>query len=601
MKKLIGIFCLLFFPLLTHAVQPLPAQQVFIFSSKVAPDHHTLQAEWKIAPGYHLYRDRFTFTVTPADAAKIGSVTLLPGIPKEDNILGKYQIYENNVTIPVPLIINKPGPMLLTVNYQGCADAGFCYPPVTQRVQLNSDGTGVMLAAATTENASLTTATTTTKSTPSLSEQDKITRLLAGNNWHLILLGFFGFGLLLAFTPCVLPMIPILSSIIVGEGKSITVPRAFALSLTYVLAMAITYAGAGVLAALAGSYVQAFLQSPLVIVIFSGVFVLLALSLFGLYELHMPHFLHHHVTRLSNKQSGGTYLGVAVMGCLSTLILSPCVTAPLIGALSYIGKNGNPVLGGSALFAMGLGMGIPLLLIGTLGGEFLPKAGNWMHTIKAIFGVLMLGMAILLLSRILSPHIIMLLWAILLIMTATYMGAFTATPQKNIGKLWKGTSLLLLMYGFLILVGASLGNTDPFQPLALKQTISVTPQPQTQAFQVVKSMDDIQLAMTAARAENKPVLLDFYADWCIACKEMDREVFNNPAIQRKLNGYVLLRADVTANDANSKAIEKHFDVIAPPTILFFDAASQELTASRIVGAVGVKEMLNHLQQCSTHP
>lgn len=599
MKKILFIFCLLFLPLSSYAFQPLPPDQAFIFSDQIAADGHTLIASWQIAPGYHLYRDRITFNVSPLDIAKLGIITLPTGIPKEDNILGKYQVYQNTLTVKAPFSILKSGSFAVRVGYQGCADSGFCYPPVTKQLALNSNGTVLTTTSASpVENNSAITTPRPVTPHFSLMEQDKITQLLAGPNRILILLGFLGFGFLLAFTPCVLPMIPILSSIIVGQGKSITIPRAFTLSLTYVLAMAVTYAGAGVLAGLAGSYVQAFLQNAWVIAIFSAVFVLLALSLFGFYELRMPHFLHHHVTTLSNKQASGNYVGVAIMGCLATLIVSPCVTAPLIGALSYIGKTGNAVFGGTALFAMGLGMGIPLLIIGTLGGEFLPKAGGWMDVIKAIFGVLMLAIAIMLISRIISPHITMLLWAGLFIITAIYMGALTSRPRRHGGKLWKAISLILLVYGFLLLVGATMSNTDPLQPLAIKQAIQVANAPQAEPFQIITNMDDMQQALSKAKAEGKPVMLDFYADWCLACKEMDNNVFPDPAVQRKLSKYVLLRADVTANDADTTAIEKYFGVIAPPTILFFDANGQEIPNSRIVGEVSIQDLVGHVGQCS---
>jgi thiol:disulfide interchange protein DsbD len=431
--------------------------------------------------------------------------------------------------------------------------------------------------------------------TPALTQQDKISDFLAHSSWFLIAIGFLGFGILLAFTPCVLPMIPILSSIIVGQGEEINTIKAFWLSLIYVLAMAITYAIAGVVAGLAGGYVQAFLQSPWVLGAFSIVFVLLSLSLFGLYELQLPSRFHHHVTHLSNQQTGGTYVGVAIMGCLSTLIVSPCVTAPLIGALSYIGKTGNAVLGGSALFSMGLGMGIPLVIIGTAGGKFLPKAGLWMNTVKAFFGVLMLGVAILLLSRIISPTTTMLLWAALLIISSIYMGAFTQTPATGIGKLWKGLSLIMLVYGFLLLIGAGMGNTNPFQPLVVQRAIPVVNTPQTEPFKIITSLEELQEAIDSAKAQDKPIVLDFYADWCLSCKEMDNTTFEDPRVQVLLSRFVVLRADVTSNDDANKALEHQFNVIAPPTILFFDQNGQELNKDRIVGAVDAATLLKQLK------
>jgi thioredoxin:protein disulfide reductase len=585
MRKIILFFTLLFCAPLLYAAQPVPIDQAFALATKISADQHSVIASWQIAPGYHLYRDRFSFAVTSNNnVAQLNAITLPKGINKEDNILGKYEVYEKNVSVNIPFSKLQTGLFTLTIRYQGCASANFCYPPVSKQIQLSSNGSVITLA--------------TVAPTLTIPEQDKVTKLLAGNNWWLILLGFLGFGLLLAFTPCVLPMIPILSGIILGQEDAITVMRAFGLSLTYVLAMAITYAAAGVTAGLAGSYVQAFFQNPWMIGIFCAIFVLLALSLFGLYELRLPNFLHHHVTKISNKQSSGNYIGVAVMGCLSTLIVSPCVTAPLIGALSYIGKTGNAVLGGTALFTMGLGMGIPLMIIGTLGGEFLPKAGPWMNTIKAIFGVLLLGVAIVLLGRIVSANITMWLWAALLIVTAIYMGALTTKPKHHNSKLWKALSLILLVYGFLLLIGASMGNTDPLQPLAIKQAIPVANQSQSSSFQIVNNLSDAERALANAKQQNKPALLDFYADWCVSCKEMDAQVFNDLTVQRKLANYVLIRADVTSNDEAVQALEKHFNVIAPPTMIFFNKECNEITNSRIVGAVSANDFLNHLQQCA---
>lgn len=588
MKKILFSLLFLLIPVASFAFNPISVDKAFELSLKPA-DNHSFIAQWKIAPGYHLYRDRIHFDVINPSSAQIGTINFPTGISKQDDILGKYQIYQNNLMITVPMANAPTQPMTLSVSYQGCADSGFCYPPVTKQVTLNLGNTGDST------NGVSNTSETNSSISSSASEQDRITQLLVNQNWFLILLAFLGFGVLLAFTPCILPMIPILSGIIVGEGKNINGMKAFWLSLTYVLAMAVTYACAGVAAGLAGSYVQAFLESPLVLAIFSGVFVLLAFSLFGFYEIKMPDFLQNRMTTLSNKQAGGSYIGVAAMGCLSTLIVSPCVTAPLIGALSYIGKTGNAVLGGSALFSMGIGMGIPLLIIGTIGGKFLPKAGMWMDAVKTFFGVLMLGVAILLLSRVIPGAITMLLWAALLIMSAVYMGAFTTAPATGTGKLWKGFSVMVLVYGFLLLIGAGMGNADPLEPLALKQQTTAVASNPTTPFKKIKSLTDLRTALVQAKAQGKLVVLDFYADWCLSCKEMDRNTFRDPQVQSSLNQFVLLRADVTANDDSDKSLEKKLNVIAPPSILFFQNG-KELSSHRIVGAVGAKEFSQHLQK-----
>ncbi len=586
MKKILIAALLFFIPLASMAFQPLTVDQAFDLSAKPADDH-TVFVQWKIAPGYHLYKDKISFKVVSPSDAQLGSVALPSGVAKQDDVRGQYQIYVGSGSASIPIAKRSAKTLVLAVNYQGCADSGFCYPPTTKQLTLNFSGNGSQ-----TNTAAVAPTDSSTTAVAKTSAQDEISQLLANNNWGLILLGFFGFGLLLAFTPCVLPMIPILSGIIVGQSEEITALKAFWLALTYVLAMAVTYALAGILAGLAGNYVQAFLQSPWVIGTFSAIFVLLALSLFGFYELKIPNSWHHHMTNLSNKQTGGDYVGVAVMGCLSTLILSPCVTAPLIGALSYIGKTGNAVLGGSALFAMGVGMGIPLIIIGTVGGKFLPKAGVWMNAIKSVFGVIMLGVAILLLGRILQPEFTMMLWAGLLIISAVYMGVFTTTPLSSFGKLWKGCSLILLVYGFLLLIGAGMGNTDPMQPLALKQAIPVANIENAEPFRHIKGVQDLEA--TLQQAQGKPVLLDFSAEWCVSCKQMDRRTFKDPHVQSLLSKFVLLRADVTDNDAVDKELEKKLNVVAPPTVLFFDSKGNEIQSARIVGEMDAKDFLNHL-------
>lgn len=587
MKKILLsiVFCLI--PLLAGATQLLSADKAFVFSAKPA-DAQTIMTHWDIAPGYHLNRNNFNFNiVSPADA-KIGSINYPTGIAKHDN-LGDYQIYQKEVSIPLPIQNANAKQIVLAATYQGCSDNGFCLPPVHKQltVALND----VSNSAAT---------TTTTDAAATGESHDAISNMLAHQNLFVTLLGFLGFGLLLAFTPCVLPMIPILSSIIVGQGEKITTIKAFWLSLTYVLAMAVTYAVAGVIAGLAGSYVQGALQNPWVIGSFSILFVLLAMSLFGFYELRVPNFLHDKVSNYSNKQSGGTYVGVGVMGVLSTLIVSPCVTAPLVGALGYIGRTGNAALGGTALFFLGIGMGLPLLIIGTAGGKFLPKAGGWMDNVKACFGVLMLGVAILMLGRIVAPEITMLLWAALLIISAVYMGAFTTVPAGGFSKLWKGVSVILLVYGVTILIGAGMGSSNPLEPLVFTQANAAVGTNTTAAasdtqFIVVKSLPELKKVLADAATQNKPAMLDFSADWCISCKELDHDTFKHPKVQPTLNQFVLIRADVTADNAETKALEKEFHVFAPPAIVFFDTKSKEIESARVSGAMGPEAFLQHVQ------
>jgi thiol:disulfide interchange protein DsbD len=611
MKKF--LFILFFIPLLCYGFQPLPVDKAFVFSDSIK--NGQMELNWKIAPGYHLYRDHLSFQSEAPSVVQLQAVTLPEGILMQDNILGKYRVFENKLTINIPLIKKTLGEATLLVRYQGCADSGFCYPPVTKRIQLSSTNSLIQQLTPISQASATTAQNTTVQSPPETStktqvsnrgaKQDRITRLLSNKNWGITLLGFLGFGLLLAFTPCVLPMIPILSGIIVGQGREITTTRAFCLSLTYVLAMALTYAGAGVLAGMAGSYLQAFLQSPWVIFTFAGIFVLLAFSLFGFYELRVPNFLNHHVTNISNKQSSGTYVGVAVMGMLSTLIVSPCISAPLIGVLSYIGKTGDAFFGGLALFMLGFGAGIPLLIVGTTEGKFLPKSGPWMNSVKIFFGVFLLAAAIWLLQRVIPEQLTMVLWAALLIISAVYMGAFTHAPETGWGKLWKGLSLILMVYGLLLLIGATMGNTDPLQPLAISRPIPTETAGETETFKIVKTLKDVETEIAAAKKQSKPVILDFYADWCISCQQMDRYTFTDQHVKNKLRNFVMLRADVTDNDANDQALEKHFDVIAPPTILFFNDSGDEIKSQRVVGEIDAKELLKHLRQtwgqCETRP
>ncbi len=443
---------------------------------------------------------------------------------------------------------------------------------------------------------STTTVTSVARSTEIISEQDKATLLLKNNNWFFIIPGFFIFGLLLAFTPCVLPMVPILVSIIAGQGKLLTTRKAFALSLTYVLAMSFTYASAGVLAGYAGSYVQAFFQNEWVITIFSLIFILLALSLFGFYELQIPHRWQHKITEYSNKQIGGTYLGVAIMGFLATLIVSPCVTAPLVGVLSYIGNTGNMLVGGVALFVMGLGMGLPLIIVGIGGGKLLPKSGSWLNVIKVIVGILLLGVAIWMLSRIVSDQTTIVLISILVIGSSIYSGRLSLKYHGIANKLLQVTSIILFLYGLALFIGVLMGNISLLQPLKMKQVTATQNQTDIKiSFYYVKNVNDLQAQLMNAKNLHKPVFLDFYADWCVSCKMMDRYVLTDQKVKELLQSFVLLRADMTANTADDIALAKHFNMIGPPVVIFFDANGKQIQPA-MVGEISTKDLTQRLQQ-----
>jgi thioredoxin:protein disulfide reductase len=518
-----------------YAIQhALPVDQVFQVRVQRL-NNQTLTARWTIKPGYYLYKSKIHFETTPIP---INSVVFPKGIIKHNQFIGSYEVYQGHVVTLLKFINPLPDKNLdMEIHYQGCAIAGFCYPPVLKHLTLAHSG---MSVSDVNQNA-LVKPNSLAKdqmqgTIKTASEQSKILSLLASHNIFWTLISFFGFGLLLSLTPCVLPLIPVLSAIILGQ-KQLTTAKAFSLSITYVLAMAFTYAIAGVFAGLAGSYLQAFLQSPWVIIVVCALFVFLAFSLFGFYELRLPASWHEKLIHITNRQRGGNYIGVALMGCLSTLVISPCVTAPLVGVLTYIGNTGNAILGGLALFVLGLGSGVPLLIIGTSEGKWLPKSGPWMNGIKIVLGILMLAMAVWLLARIIPS------------------------------------------------------NSRPFRLLHPNQVISS----KTSNFQTIKSISDLNLALIQAKQQNKPVLVDFYANWCLSCKEMERIVFTAPQVKSLMAHFILLRADVTANDDQDKALERQFHVIAPPTFLFFAPNGQELTDSRIVGQEESQTFASHLQ------
>ena len=577
----------------------LDADQAFQLTIN-APDPLTLQARWIIAPGYYLYRDKFKLELINAQGIAIASTGIPPGERKDDPYFGPQQIFHGEAQVIVRLQRdpNSTGEVEVKASYQGCAEVGVCYPPLKRTV-------AVALPAMTSPpNFPSNGQEAQTISPTSLSikgegapeaEQDRLARLLNEQRF-LAIPAFFGFGLLLAFTPCVFPMVPILSSLIAGQGANLTRRRALLLALTYVLAMAATYTVAGVLAALLGQNLQAWFQSPWVISMFSGLFVLLALSMFGFYDLQLPAFLQHRLAEWSNHQRGGRYAGVAVMGFLSALIVGPCVAPPLIGALSFIAVTGDVLLGAATLFVMSLGMGAPLLIIGASTGHWLPRAGHWMERIKAIFGVLLLAVALWLLERILPAALSMVLWATLLIVTATYMGALQplihgAPPWRM---LVKGLGTVLLVYGVLLLVGVAGGGRDPWQPLrGVSFITSAAGEAPAPLFQPVKTVTDIDQVLH--EAAGRPVMLDFYADWCVTCKELERDTFSDPAVRAALKNIVALQADVTAHDDADRALLKRFNIVGPPAMLFFGADGRERREYRIVGFMNASDFNQHLQ------
>lgn len=566
-----------------------------------AESGNQVRVHWVIAEGYYLYRDKLSIKVAEPADIKISQTEIPPGDTKHDEFFGDVQVFHHEASALLTLDRpdQDPREITLQIGYQGCAEAGICYPPIkkTLSVMLEAGATSANTTAA---PPAAKQAAQATANTEPLSEQDSIAKRLAEGNIWATLVAFFGFGLLLAFTPCVFPMIPILSSIIVGQGDRMTARHGFVLSTVYVLAMAATYTVAGVIAGLFGENLQAAFQNPWILSTFAAVFVLLSLSMFGFYELQMPAALQGRLTEISNRQKGGNLLGVAVMGFLSALIVGPCVAAPLAGALIFIGQTGDAVLGGLALFALSLGMGAPLIAIGTGAGKLLPRAGAWMDAVKAVFGVMLLAVAIWMLERILPAVVTLLLWSALLIISAVYLGAWSTLPADASGwrKLWKGTGLILFIYGVLLLIGAVGGASDPLRPLqpfeggAIQGSTATTQE--HLPFVSIKTGDDLQRELDAARAQGKPVMLDFYADWCVSCKEMEKYTFADTRVRQALDNYRLLQADVTANDEADKALLKRFNLFGPPGIIFWDASGNERKALQLVGFKPADAFLEHL-------
>ena len=560
-----------------------------------APSGEDLRVRFDIAPGYYLYRERFVFSPARGEGFRLGPPELPPGEMKHDDYFGEIEVYYREVEARLPLVPAGPPPReaRIDVTYQGCADAGLCYPPITRTLafQFGSGpgaGPGGALSLDDTGDAFLP-------------RQDRAARSLASGNLLGVAAQFALFGLLLAFTPCVLPMVPILSAIVVGQGKEAGTPRAFALSLVYVLAMALAYTGAGVLAGLTGAGLQAFFQHPWVIVSFSGVFVLLALSMFGFYRLEMPVAWQTRLTRLSRRQRGGSWPGVAAMGALSALIVGPCIAPPLAGALIYIAESGDAQLGGLALFSLAMGMGVPLLVVGTSAGRLAPMAGPWMQAVERIFGVVLLGVAIYLLERVVPTWTALLLWGGLLIVSAVYMGALDRIDAAARGwrRLCKGAGLGVLVYGVLLMVGAASGGGDVFHPLK-----GLTAGPGAQAvlpFKPVKGLEGLNAELERAAGHGQSVMLDFYADWCVSCKEMERYTFPDEAVRRALAGIVLLKADVTANDARDLALLDHFGLFGPPAILFFGADGRERPRFRVIGFVEAQQFRRVVESAVAPP
>jgi len=535
-----------------------------------ALDGQTLEISYEIAKGYYLYRDKFRFAVD-GESTTLGAPVFPKGKEKDDENFGKVEVYYKTVAIRVPVERSSSGPLPLTLKLssQGCADAGICYPPQSQTLAVELPDPASAPAA---------------EASPAVDgdESSKIAATLKNAGFWVNLAFFFVAGLGLSLTPCVFPMIPILSGIIAGQGHQVSHARGFALALAYVLGMAVTYAAAGVAAGLSGTLVSSALQSPWVLGAFALVFVVLSFSMFGFYELQLPTSLQSKLSEESGHLQGGRGIGVFVMGALSALIVGPCVAAPLAGALLYIGQTGDAVLGGTALFVMALGMGVPLLVVGVAGGSLLPRAGAWMEAVKKGFGVLLLATAVWLVSPVIPAVAQMLAWAALLIIPAIYLHALDPLPPHAKGwqRFWKGIGIVMLLTGAALLIGALSGSRDPLQPLAGLRGQAIAAEEKHLPFERVASLAELEQKIMAA---GQPVMLDFYADWCVSCKEMERFTFADSAVRAKLAGFKLFQADVTANSADDKALLAKFGLFGPPGILFFAPDGRELKNARVVG------------------
>ena len=576
------------------ALQP---EEAFIYES-IGYSADTALVRFTAQPGYYLYTDKFEFRLAGDDGFVIRDVELPDGVVKDDPEFGPVAVYYGQVEVPVRF--NRPAggvtDIKLVADFQGCRDGDICYPPMSRTVTFQMPAAEAVIGQAVLQKTP-TTSPGPAKAIP-VTEQDKLAGLLTSHPVRAIA-AFFVAGLLLAFTPCVFPMVPILSGIIVGQGDRLTTMRAFWLSLIYVLAMAVTYTVAGVMAGLFGQNLQAVFQNPWILSSFVMIFILLALSMFGFYELQLPGRLQTKLAQASNQQRGGQLWGVAVMGFLSALIVGPCVAPPLMAALIVIGSTGDAVLGGAALFSLAMGMGLPLIVFGVSAGKLVPRAGAWMDTIKAVFGVGLLALAIWMLERILPGAIIMLLWGALAITCGIYLGALERIESGSSGwkSLWKSLGIVLLVFGILEMVGAAAGGDYWLRPLAgIRSTADDTAVEKHATFHRIKSVEDLEHALAEAGAGGSAAMLDFYADWCVECKRMERNTFPEETVAALLDQFQLLQTDVTANDDVDQELMRSFGIIGPPAILFFDRNGAEMTAYRLVGYFDAEEFTAHLQQ-----
>lgn len=569
---------------------PLPEVEAFRVEAIASPAAAGLRVRFSMPEGYYLYQDKTTFRVASEPGLALGA----PAWPEarwiEDAHFGRMRVHFGVVEVPLPIAgaVDPAAPRRaeLVVDLQGCQEDGICYPPMTRTIALELPPVATLAPAATAlTEGELRAADAAVDAEIPRSESDRLADRLRDDSRLLVLGVFFLLGLGLAFTPCVLPMLPILSGLIAGAG-AITPQRATWLSAVYVLATALVFTLVGVIAGLAGQNLAAILQKPLVLAAFAGVFVVLALGMFGFYELQLPNAITQRLGALNRRASGGSTAGVALMGVLSALLVGPCVAPPLAGAVLYIGQQQDPVFGGAALFALALGMGAPLIAFGASAGRLMPKAGPWMETIKAVFGVVFLWLALWMLERVVDPAWIMLAAGVLLVATGVHMGALERLPEGASGwkRTWKAVGFVFVALGVIQFLGVAAGGRDPLRPLAPltggTPTSVAEPGPR---FRMVADAAALDRELANAAAAGRPALVDFYADWCVECKRMERTTFTDPAVRAAMADFVLLKIDVTDQNADHRALQQRFGLIGPPATLFFPCTTEERRALRLVG------------------
>lgn len=571
---------------------PLDVEKAFVFDH--LQEGNRLNLYWTIPDDYYLYRDRIE--IKGFKNTQLINRENSPAKQKDDPLFGKVWVYHNaaEVNLELSSVTGDPANDRFQITYQGCWEGGICYPPVTKEVDVTAiTVANTTVVADTSQNIP---AANQKPIQPPLSEQDKFAQMLGQSSLFVTLGAFFIAGLALSFTPCVFPMIPILSSIIAGQGRQVTVRKGLLLSTVYVLAVSVTYTVAGVIAGLFGENLQALFQNPWIIGSFSLIFVLLALSMFGFYELQLPSSLQARLSDASHRQKGGTMAGVAIMGFLSALIVGPCMAAPLAGALLYIGQTGDPVLGGSALFALSIGMGVPLLLVGASAGKFLPHAGAWMNRIKEFFGVLLLLLAIWMLDRIVPLTVTMWLTAIVLLLASVYMGALNRLDSHATArtKITKGVGIVVFLYSVSLMAGALGGNQSFLYPL--KGFGAEATEQSKLPFTVVTTPKQLKNELKDASAMKVPVMLDFYADWCVSCIELELYTFAAKNSQQALERFKLIKVDVTKNDEPAKQLNKQYSLIGPPALIFYNSDGELLSHKTLIGVVDPDDFVNHISE-----